>query len=121
MYSAVSYTSPKERFTERQVSTHKNYKNKLKIIDSDTIDKKIKIEISYVKNNGIMIKNLFIDAKNLENIISQFKEKKFIIEDLSKIENTPTTLNYTVNHNSNNLLNNLNRIGFNNSFNQKYC
>ena len=121
MYSNITYKSPKNIYTEKQVSTHKNYKNKVRILDSNTIDNNIKIEISYVKEQGIILKNCFIKPYNIEKLLDKLLKKGFIIEDITKNELNSNILNNDINGNKSNInLCNLNRLGFNNSFNQKY-
>lgn len=123
MYSTISDTLSTTNYRDKIVSTVKNYVNKVKILDTNTVDNKIKIEISYVKDNGILIKQLFIHSKNVKNTLSKLDDKGFIIEDLSNVKYI-NVFNIDNNDNITNKcpasLNNLSRMGFNNSFYQKY-
>lgn len=126
MYTSINYNSPTKNYRNSQLTNYKNYKNKLKILDETTVDGKIKIELSYTKDQGIYFKELAIKRDNLDNIIEKCRLNNFTLETpssvnlahISKLENIST--NYSHYEYRNKEVNNFKKQAYNNSFKQKY-
>ena len=64
----------------------KNFVNKVYINDL-SINNIIKLELNYMKNNSILIRNVSINKNNLNSILNKLKNKgfKIILSDFLKI------------------------------------
>lgn len=123
MYTTPSMHSNRINYHDQIVTKAKNFKNTLKITNTTDINNRILLEISYIKNNGIRLKNIFVKESNLNDTVKKFKLNNFeIISDnkddsISKF-NTIQTPHPEYTDNSH--LNEFKRQGYNNSFIQKY-
>lgn len=121
MYSSIGEGTSMTDY--RKISQAKNYTNTLKILEETNIKGHIRLEASFVKNNGIQIRSFFIHPSNIDKVISDFDKKKFII--VRSQENNTSYLNEMesrVQHPEyiNNNMQDFKKQAFNNSFKEKF-
>ena len=121
MYSSIGEQTGMKDF--RKKTSIQNYKNTVKILDDTNIKNQIHLEVSYIKNNGIQIRELYIDRHNLDKIIDNFQSKGFKINhppenNVSELENINSKTFHPEYNNMN--LQDFKKQGFNNSFKEKF-
>jgi len=121
MYSSIGEGTSMTDY--RKISQAKNYTNTLKILEETNIKGHVRLEASFVKNNGIQIRSFFIHPNNIDKVISDFNNKKFMIVRCK--ENNTSYLNETdsgVQHPEyiNNNMQDFKKQAFNNSFKEKF-
>ena len=121
MYSALGQQTGLTDY--RKVDNAKNFKNFLKVYSETNVKGQIHLEANFVRNNGIQIRNFYISKNNLDNVISKFESKGFIIKknsnnNISYLESIRSNVFHPEFNNEG--LQDFKRQGFNNSFNQKF-
>ena len=121
MYSSIGEGTSMTDY--RKISQAKNYTNTLKILEETNIKGHVRLEASFVKNNGIQIRSFFIHPNNIDKVVSDFNRKKFIIVRCQ--ENNTSYLNEMesmVQHPEyiNNNMQDFKKQAFNNSFKEKF-
>ena len=121
MYSSIGEGTSMTDY--RKISQAKNYTNTLKILEETNIKGHVRLEASFVKNNGIQIRSFFIHPNNIDKVVSDFNRKKFII--VRSQENNTSYLNEMesmVQHPEyiNNNMQDFKKQAFNNSFKEKF-
>ena len=121
MYSSIGEQTGMKDFKKK--TNIQNYKNTVKILDDTNIKNQIHLEVSYIKNNGIQIRELYIERNNLSKIIDNFKNKGFQINkpcnnNVSELENINSKTFHPEYNNIN--LQDFKKQGFNNSFKEKF-
>tara|TARA_B100001741_G_scaffold142986_1_gene118100 strand:+ start:388 stop:759 length:372 start_codon:yes stop_codon:yes gene_type:complete len=121
MYSSIGEGTSMTDY--RKISQAKNYTNTLKILEETNIKGHVRLEASFVKNNGIQIRSFFIHPNNIDKVVSDFNKKKFLI--VRSQENNTSYLNEMesrVQHPEyiNNNMQDFKKQAFNNSFKEKF-
>tara|TARA_B100001094_G_C17992413_1_gene700886 strand:+ start:351 stop:722 length:372 start_codon:yes stop_codon:yes gene_type:complete len=121
MYSSIGEGTSMTDY--RKISQAKNYTNTLKILEETNVKGHVRLEASFVKNNGIQIRSFFIHPNNVDKVIADFNKNKFTI--LKSQQNTSSYLNEMetrVLHPEyiNNNMQDFKKQAFNNSFKEKF-
>ena len=95
MYSGIGSQTNMDNYHDEIVTSIYKMKKTLKICPDTNVHGSILLEINYVKDNGIKIRNLYINKSNLDKTLSKFIQNGFEIIDTcnnsSKISNISTT------------------------------
>jgi hypothetical protein len=125
MYSGLGSQTQMENYHDQIVSNIHQFKKTLTVYPDTNVHGSTLIEISYVKDKGIRVRNLYIHKDNLVEIIFKFKEQGFIINNkstkqskISNFDQIPAGQLHP--EYSNTDISNFNRQAFNNSFNEKF-
>mgnify|MGYP001373717149 CR=1 FL=1 len=121
MYSSIGEGTSMTDY--RKISQAKSYTNTLKILEETNVKGHVRLEASFVKNNGIQIRSFFIHPNNVNKVISDFNKKQFTI--LNSHQNTSSYLNEMETRMLhpeyiNNNMQDFKKQAFNNSFKEKF-
>ena len=121
MYEIINHDEDSDNLPNRVLV--KKYQNTIKILAVSNIKGQVQLEISYLKNNGIQIRKIFIYPVNINSVLSKFSNNNFIISnsETQNVSNLDTLMSNT-NHPEYSVekMHDFKKQSFNNSFNQKF-
>jgi len=119
-----SYIDHRTNLQKNRSNTNKtNFTNFVKVNNEEDQFGKVSLEANFLKDSKILIRNLSIEKKNLNNVLSKFKHGGFEIRlsQSNSDENiTPTVItnNHPEYRNNNEFMRNSFQVSFNQKFNR---